>query len=128
MGCNEAAAADHNTGKLARPEETVDCVPGNATQKPTGLVDGVECAVLHDAPETAKGERTASYSPSRAVKAIDTAARITLPVAHMKRKPGFPIKMTANLKVGVGVSGQNVGKLNFLARADASFSGSGRSR
>jgi hypothetical protein len=80
-------------------------------------VDGIERAVLHDALGTVKGERTVSYSPSRSVKTIDTAARISLRVAHLKRKPEFPIKMTGNLEVEIGVSGQNVGKLNFLARA-----------
>jgi hypothetical protein len=65
-----------------------------------------------------KGERTASYSPSRSVKTIDTAARISLRVAHLKRKPEFPVKTSGNLMVEIGVSGQNVGKLNFLAGGD----------
>jgi hypothetical protein len=68
--------------------------------------------------ERLKGERTVRYSPSRSVKTIDTAARISLRVAQIKWKPEFPIKMTGNLKVEIGVSGQNVGKLNFLAGAD----------
>jgi hypothetical protein len=81
---NEAPAANDDAGELAGPKETVDRVPGDATEELTGFLDGVERAVLHDALGTVKGEPAVCYSPISAVMTVDTAPWTTLRVLQEK--------------------------------------------